>query len=534
MKKLVRLSTIINLLATYLLSQSLTQSNLPIVVINTDNTIPNEPKITAHMGIIYNGKNQINYISDKFNEYDGLIGIETRGSSSQMFPKKSYSIETRDTDGNNLNVSLLGMPEENDWILYGPYSDKSLIRNALAYKLYEEMGWYSPRFRFCELILNNEYKGLYLLIGKIKRDKNRVDISKLATTDIEGIDITGGYIIKIDKTEGSKTAGWYSQHNIYYQYHYPDPDDILEVQKNYIISFIDSFEYKMNNINYSDQPEEKYKKVNIESFVDVTIISELSKNVDAYRLSFFMYKDRDDKDGRLTAGPIWDYNLAFGNVNYYDAEKYTGWKIIEGIPDDDSFKIPFWWNKMWNDPFFQQKFKQRWRELRNDIISENHILLLIDSLTNYISDAARRNFEKWDILNTWIWPNNFVGGSWENEILYLKSWIIQRIKWIDTALNYADLIYDHNKPERYNILKLFPNPTNGEINIQIKLSIIPENIDINVYNMLGQKVFSLNNVTVNDYVSTLTIPLSKFESNIFILEVKAGKLSLKKKFIILK
>jgi len=110
MKKLVRLSTIINLLATYLLSQSLTQSNLPIVVINTDNTIPNEPKITAHMGIIYNGKNQVNHISDKFNEYDGLIGIETRGSSSQMFPKKSYSIETIDTDGNNLSVSLLGMP----------------------------------------------------------------------------------------------------------------------------------------------------------------------------------------------------------------------------------------------------------------------------------------------------------------------------------------------------------------------------------------------------------------------------------------
>ncbi|RKY52206.1 MAG: spore coat protein CotH, partial [Candidatus Neomarinimicrobiota bacterium] len=94
----------ISQLVLTIVAQELTQSNLPIIVINTfSREIPDEPKITAHMGII-NNENQPNHISDPFNEYDGYIGIETRGSSSQMFPKKSYSIETRDEIGNNLNV----------------------------------------------------------------------------------------------------------------------------------------------------------------------------------------------------------------------------------------------------------------------------------------------------------------------------------------------------------------------------------------------------------------------------------------------
>ena len=159
---------------------NLTSSNLPIVVIDTNGQeIPNEPKLDVHMGIIYNGEGQRNYITDPFNEYDGFIGIELRGNASQMFPKKPYLFETRDELGNNLNVSLLGLPKENDWILRAAYIDKTLLRDALAYEMARDMGRWASRSRHVELILNGEYWGVYVLVESIKPDVNRVDIARM-------------------------------------------------------------------------------------------------------------------------------------------------------------------------------------------------------------------------------------------------------------------------------------------------------------------------------------------------------------------
>jgi hypothetical protein len=239
----------------------LSSSNLPIIVIDTHGqVIPNEPKIEADMGIIYNGPGNRNFITDPYNHYNGQIGIEIRGSSAQTFPKKQYAIETRDSTGNNLNVSLLGMPEENDWILYAPYSDKSLIRNVLAYKMSNDIGRYTSRTSFCEVVLNGDYIGLYVLMEKIKRDRNRVKIKKMLPTYTSGDLLTGGYIIKIDKMEGSNIQGWYSNfppypgawQQIYYQYHYPDPDEIVPEQESYIQNFIYQFEYIMDQGTYTD------------------------------------------------------------------------------------------------------------------------------------------------------------------------------------------------------------------------------------------------------------------------------------------
>jgi len=199
----------INLLVSLpllIFSQTLvfTSSNLPIVVINTiGQTIIDDPRIVCDMGIIDNGFGFINSINDPFNNYNGKISIEYRGSQSQSFPKKSYALETQDSIGNNNNVSLLGMPVENDWILYAPYSDKSLMRNFLTFDLGRKMGNYSPRTVYCELVVNGDYKGIYILMEKIKRDNDRVDIAKLDTNDLAGDSLTGGYIIKVDKFTGT-------------------------------------------------------------------------------------------------------------------------------------------------------------------------------------------------------------------------------------------------------------------------------------------------------------------------------------------
>ncbi len=134
-------------------------SHLPLVVIDTrGQSIVNEPKITAMLKIINNGPGQLNSYFQDGTDYDGYIGIEIRGQSSQMFPKKSYSFETRDSAGNDIDTTLLGMPEEEDWILYAPYSDKSMLRNAVTFHLGRKMGDWQPGCRFCELYLRSCHK----------------------------------------------------------------------------------------------------------------------------------------------------------------------------------------------------------------------------------------------------------------------------------------------------------------------------------------------------------------------------------------
>ncbi|MEE1574554.1 MAG: CotH kinase family protein, partial [Candidatus Neomarinimicrobiota bacterium] len=333
-------------------------------------------------GIIDNGTG-INHINDPLNGYDGQISIEIRGSSSQMFPKKQYALETQDIDGENLNVSILGMPEENDWILHAPYSDKSLLRNFLAYELARDMGRYASRTRFCELVINGDYKGLYIFMEKIKRDNNRVDISKLEPDETSGDDLTGGYIIKVDKWDGENNDGWLSDpplpenYGTWYQYHYPKPDEIVQEQQNYIIDYITDFENLIASESYNEPDSGYYNFVNLESFIDVSIINEISKNVDAYRLSAYMYKDKDSEDGRLTMGPIWDYNLAFGNADYFEGQDNTGWVLDINLPSEDPFWIPFWWYRIWDDETFRNAFNQRWQELRQTVFSEEYIMNMI-------------------------------------------------------------------------------------------------------------------------------------------------------------
>ncbi len=241
-------------------------SNLPILVIEVNQEIVDEPKVPARMGLIDNGEGVRNNLSDPFNAYDGAIGIELRGSSSLfLFPKKSYAVETRDDQGEDQDVELLGLPEEEDWVLHGPYSDKTLMRNVFIYELARRLGGYASRTRFVEVVINGGYVGLYVLMEKIKRDKNRVDISKLNDDEISGDDLTGGYILKIDKEAGAEVGGWLSGHpphfgssdRVFYQYHYPKPSDIVSEQESYIQQVITTFENAMAGPQYAD-PEVGY------------------------------------------------------------------------------------------------------------------------------------------------------------------------------------------------------------------------------------------------------------------------------------
>lgn len=383
--------------------------------------------------------------------YEGIIGIEIRGESSQFFDKKSYGFETWDSQYNDLDVALIGFPEEEDWILYGPFSDKSLIRNKLIYELSNRMGRYTTKTEFVELTINYEYKGLYIFMEKLKRDKNRIDISKLENTDIDEELISGGYIIKIDKSD--MEDGSYTDYNsfqshfdvfgnengdirINFNYEYPKPGEIHANQKNYIKNYFYEFESSLASNNFKDPINGFRKYIDEDSFIDFFILNELSNNVDGYRLSTYLQKDRNEK---LVIGPIWDFNLSFGNADYCGGERYDVWcfKFNERCLGD-YWNVPFWWNRLLEDEKFVDKLKNRWNQLRSNTLSDNNILTLIEeqySFLNNETDIINRNFNKWKIFGIYIWPNSFIGNNYYEEIDFLKNWIKERTKWLDESIN---------------------------------------------------------------------------------------------------
>ncbi len=406
------------------------------VFINTNGqTIVDEPKINAEIKITDDNE-QTNY--------EGLIGIEIRGQSSQMFPKKQYGFETRDSNNEDISVSLLDFPEEEDWILYAPYSDKSLLRNVIMYDLSRSIGRYTSRVKFLNLYINNSYKGVYVLMEKLKRDKNRIDINKLKDDEISGEDLTGGYILKIDKeneyTEyNCITSSYQPNHAIYNQtikflYDTPGPEDITTEQREYISTYLSEFENILKSESFSDISSGYPKYIDVDSFVDFFLLNELSNNVDGYRLSTWLVKDKNSK---LNMGPIWDFNLAFGNADYCSGGEYDVWayKFNNRCPGD-YWQIPFWWERLLQDENFTSKIKSRWNELKENEFSESIILQKIDAYVDMLdeSNSITSNFNRWPILGEYIWPNNYIGSSYENEIDYLKTWISNRLVWLDNEI----------------------------------------------------------------------------------------------------
>lgn len=420
-------------------------SYLPLVLINTEGQeIPDDPKITAQMGIIDNGPGNINTIDDAPNDFDGLIGIEIRGESSQMFPKKSYGFETRDELGENLNVPLLGMPAENDWILYAPYSDKSMLRNTFTFELARLQGAYASRTEYCEVFLNGSYIGIYVLMEKVKRDKNRVDVKELDADDNAGDSLTGGYIIRVDKIPFDfvyGTDGWLSSPNpsypnamdITFQYRYPDPDVMTTPQKNYIRDFVTDAEDELIGGDFDD-PETGYNGyLDVGSFVDQMILNEICKEVDAYRYSTYFFKHHVKDGDKLHAGPGWDFNLGYGNVDYWAPGISTSGWVYTGVTPVP-WSIMYWWKRLMEDPYFRNLLKTRWTGLRQDQFSDENLQLIVDDLVEDLGLAIDRNYERWPILGEYVWPNYFVGDTYEEELDYFTGFLFDRVEWLDANI----------------------------------------------------------------------------------------------------
>jgi hypothetical protein len=517
-------------------------SNLPIVTIYTHGqVIMDDPKISVDFSIIDNGPGERNYIDD-IPSFTHNVGIEIRGSSSQMFPKKSYGFETWDALNNSVDTTILGMPSESDWILNANYTDKTFCRNTLAYQSWINLGHYGTRYRYCEVLINSEYLGIYILSEKIKRDNNRVDIAKLEPDENTGDAVTGGYIFKIDKNTGSGGDGWTSDypppaHNygqtIFFQYEYPKSDEITQPQTSYIQDYVNTFESALSGPNFADTLH-GYRQYAMEgTFLDYFIVNELSKNVDGYRLSTFINKEQDSKGGKLRMGPVWDYDIAWHNANYCGGEEYTGWAYQFPCPDD-YWQVPFWWNRLMQDPLFKNHLKCRWLYLRGNILSNSSFDNYIDSISGLLNESQERNFVKWPILGVYVWPNpEPIPATYSDEISSLKSWLHQRLNWIDFSMpGNCETVSLPKELSNSASLEVFPVPCNGLLNLRYTLS-RHANVHWELIDQVGRIVHRQQNSLQAAGVSYEQINTSMFVPGVYFLRLTVDEMSSQRRIVIL-
>ncbi len=474
--------------------------DLPIVFIDTkgkclDNTV--NDKMPATMSVLDAATNNV-ADSAKGTHYD--IGIKVRGQSSAKFPKPGYSVEVRDNQGEGIDVSMLGLPPADDWVFHGPYVDKSLMRNALAHWLFRQAGHYSPRTKHFDLYINGVYRGVYVLIEKIKRGKYRVDVSKLKETDISGDDVTGGYIWAFDKTgtntggmgnEDINKEGFKTADGLNVIMHYPKKENLQTQQQAYLKKYLEDLENLFKN-GKNGSGYENY--VDMTSALDYVLHEEVTNNSDSYWCSFFLHKPKESKGGKVTLGPAWDFNLAMSNGSQPEnggnnnggnngfnwnmwggggmggggmgSSGTTGWQIESSMKTGMSgLKIPNWLTGMWKDSHYQSELKKRWAELRSGVWHTKTMDVYLDSMKTYLTKAADRNFKRWPNLGQssgqgdsdpqpmkycnqgggqqGMWGMNMpMGGynadTWDGEFEHLRKKMKERMAWMDQQLGFTE------------------------------------------------------------------------------------------------
>ncbi len=421
-------------------------SNLPLIILDSyGHKMSHDQKAPVSVRVIdvQGGRSRLAGPA----EIAGVGELNIRGNTSMRFPKKSYHLKTLNDANEPLKAPLLGLPKEHDWVLYAPYVDKTMLRDVLGYELSNAIGRYAARTRFVEVFLNengghlspSHYRGVYVLVEKIKRDKNRVPIAKLGPEDNTEPNVSGGYIFKKDHTERADTPEGFvpmmaqslaarqqrfvSSQGTTFFYVEPKPAEITPAQRAWLRRYINTFEKNLYGENFRDPKTGYPAYLDVDSFIDHHWLVELSKNIDGFRFSTFFHKDRG---GKIYMGPIWDWNLTFGNATPREGFNPEGWYWPQ--LDDQQYS---WFRRLFEDPDFAQRYADRWGELRANQFSVAHLHARIDYWAGVLAEAQARNYKRWRILGEHVWPNNFVGQSYDEEIDYLKQWVEKRYRWID-------------------------------------------------------------------------------------------------------
>lgn len=413
-------------------------SDLPIIVIeNYDQGIPDRPWQNGFAAVFEpdaTGRSSL----DNFAHMTSRIGLHRRGSSTFVHPKTNYRIEFRDENENDKAVQLLNMPEEADWVFFAPWLyDRTLVRNSFLYELSNQLEFYSPRTRFIELfadtdgngLTSSDYMGVYVVMEKIKRDPNRVDVQEVRASDLTEPDITGGYIFKNDR--GEEPNIWKSDRGLpsieWYVHVEPKDEELSPAQKNYLRGYVDQFEAALYGPDFKD-PDVGYEAfIDVDSFIDQHWLRALTNDPDGLRLSQYWIKDRG---GKLEAGPLWDFDRTMGNDG--DSRSNNPRRFD---PQSVNYLTYDWWGRLFEDPDFTQRWIDRYQEFRiHGDFSGNKFATIIDSLTAQLEEAQQRNFDRWPLTAPEGGDEFAQPGleGWKAEISHLKGWLRERIAWIDT------------------------------------------------------------------------------------------------------
>ncbi len=445
------------------------KSHLPLIVLDsfgvsvdsvTDSAQPRPHRLTYGV-VIDKDVTGFASITSPVVDFQGRGGTHVRGDSSSGFAQKSYAWETWNNYDTDKDVSILGMPADSDWALYGPYTDKTFIRNFIIYSKMRELhggvDGFGMRVKMVEVIYNqdpgqsvsyNDYRGVYVLMERIKRGKNRIDIAKLSDKVTDPNLITGGYIFRRDRASSDGTT------NLPVGMNSHTPGVLNAAQTTYLTNHINAFNNALNGANFADPVLGYAPYIDVDSFIDNWWFVEIAKQIDGYRLSTYFYKDRGT-NSKIVAAPIWDYNLSLGNADYLAGDNPVGWYWNQ--------TDTYWWARLRQDPLYERRNWDRYWELRKGIFNTTSILSYIDQLatiplngsttpvTNNMTlaagqpstaeNAAMRHYRKYQILGAYVWPNgagyasriyyNSNGNATTGEIDWMKNWLVQRFAWLD-------------------------------------------------------------------------------------------------------
>jgi hypothetical protein len=351
------------------------------------------------------------------------IGFQGRGNFTWSLPKKGYAFELQDGLGGDQARALLGLPPGSDFALYACYTDKSCLRNALVFAIGQELGRWSPRTRFVELYLDDQYRGIYMIWERIRRDPTRADLPAPAAA-APG-DLSGGYLVRHEGGPEGDGSDFQTAAGTWYRFHYPDVARITADQAAYVRGAWQAMETAL-----AADPAGYATTIDEASWVDRAIVEEVTNNWDGYVHSVYMTKAADADGGRIGMGPLWDFDLAFanGNVTGYNCRTDNwAYQIQRGAPDD----VPAYWRALWADAGFRTAWKCRYQALRAGPLADATFAARIAAWSTWMTAARARDQARWPTIGTPIFPNCTTQPSYDAELTYLRDWITQRLTWLD-------------------------------------------------------------------------------------------------------
>jgi spore coat protein CotH len=408
------------------------------------------------MKIIDNGKGNLNYADLEAHpgqriDYEGYISLRYRGNSTfNDSPKKPLSFRTLDGPikyASKQRVKILGMGKDDNWALLAPYSDKSMMRDLLAFEISRPWMEYTPQGRYCEVFLDGTYYGVYILCEVVSEGKHRLNLAKPRK---EGIELTGDYLVEVDYDDDVHYRSKYhpvdsngkalTDRFIHFQYKSPKYEDLNSAQLHYINRRIDAMEQALASPQFSD-PKQGYRRyIDVMSFIDYQIAMELGHSIDGYRKSGKLYKRRDNVDGRFKT-VVWDMNLAYGNCKIREGWRTEGWIYQSNdlfYAEGEDFLIPFWWTRLNSDEAYTAMLRDRWAQYRQSNLREEALMAVIDSMATVLTaqGAMQRDSQAWPRWGKYVWPNYYISKDFDDEIAFLKQWLRDRIAWMDSQLGF--------------------------------------------------------------------------------------------------